>query len=137
MSDDAQDKDPPVELPREHGEKRRQRADVPPAGDERRQGDRRLDPRVKIEVWVEERRDDREVYYLRTADISAGGAFIEGSIPYGPGTRMQLHIPLPGFVPFVVQAEVVSSGDDRGQLGMGVKFIDPAFDLVAAVKSLS
>jgi hypothetical protein len=50
---------------------------------------------------------------------------------------MELHIPLPGFVPFVVQAEVVSAGDDRGELGMGVKFVDPAFDLVAAVKSLA
>jgi len=122
--------------PRSHGQKRRQAPGATPADGDRRLSDRRAKPRVAIEVWVEERKD-KEVYYLRTADISEGGAFIEGSIPYSPGTLMELHIPLPGFVPFVVQAEVVTSGDDRGELGMGVKFVDPAFDLVAAVKSLA
>ena len=133
------DKDPPAEQLRIHGEERRRRAEADEAAAsdaDRRHGERRLAPRVKIEVWVEERRE-REVYWLRTADISEGGAFLEGSIPYVPGTRMELHIPLPGYGPFVVQAEVVAAGDDRGELGMGVKFIEPAFDLLAAVRALA
>jgi hypothetical protein len=118
-----------------HGEPRR-RGQQQQGGEERRAGeDRRKAPRVPVEMWVEEVHEN-ELYFQRTADLSVGGIFLEKTIPHPVGTVINLKIELPdGEEPFMVRGEIVSVGDDRGVLGMGVKFIDPPAAVVKAIQA--
>jgi len=87
-------------------------------------GDRRASPRIPVEMWVEES-TDRELYFQRGANISAGGIFLERTIPHSKGTVVNLQFTLPDeSTPIKVKGEIVNVGDDPTELGMGVKFID-------------
>jgi uncharacterized protein (TIGR02266 family) len=84
--------------------------------------ERRTEERVNIRIWVEERVGET-VYYQRSANISRGGLFLEGTIPHAPGTRVRLSFSLPGEDAVLdVEGEVVPAV--AGQEGMGIKIVD-------------
>jgi uncharacterized protein (TIGR02266 family) len=91
---------------------------------ERRQGNR-----VPVQIWVEEK-TDRELYFQRSANLSAGGIYLENTIPHPVGTRVTLRFALPGETEkFEVRAEVVGAIAGEEEMGMGLKFLDlPAAD---------
>jgi hypothetical protein len=62
------------------------------------------------------------MYFQRTRNVSMGGAFLEGTLPHAPGTRVSLEIQLPDdTTALVLEGEVVEAPD--GGVGMGVKFV--------------
>lgn len=98
------------------------RRDKQPVPDDRRRGERRRDKRVPIELWIEEE-DDDALYFQRSANLSAGGAYFVQTIPQPVGTRVRLRFTLPGEQEEITcLGEVVTALAD--ELGMGVKFLD-------------
>jgi PilZ domain len=96
--------------------------------DQRRDaGERRSDPRIPLEMWVEEINNE-ERYFRRAANLSRGGLRLEHTIPLPLGTMVHLTFTLPGdSLPVNVTGEIVSStGPD--DLMMGLKFIDMTAD---------
>jgi uncharacterized protein (TIGR02266 family) len=86
--------------------------------------ERRSAERYPVELWVEES-SDRELYFQRGANISAGGIFLERTIPHAKGTVINLRFSLPGDGNAIeVKGEIVNVGEDATDLGMGVKFLD-------------
>jgi uncharacterized protein (TIGR02266 family) len=86
------------------------------------QGDRRIGPRIPVEMWVEEK-SERELYFQRSANLSTGGIFLENTIPHPVGTVVSLSFTLPGEdLRLQVKGEIVNAVG-QGDLGMGVKFV--------------
>jgi hypothetical protein len=85
--------------------------------------ERRSQKRIPIEMWVEEvRGTDR--YFQRSANISIGGIYLDGTIPHPKGTIVQLKFTLPGEEDAVeVRGEIVGDPTEE-RLGMHVKFLD-------------
>jgi uncharacterized protein (TIGR02266 family) len=80
-----------------------------------------------VQIWVEEA-TDHELYFQRSANLSAGGIYLENTIPHPIGTRVTLRFTIPGTTDRLeVRAEVVGAiaGDD---FGMGLKFLDLGTD---------
>ena len=95
-----------------------------PEEENNKNGERRASPRIPVEMWVEES-TDRELYFQRGANLSAGGIFLERTIPHSKGTVVNLQFTLPDdSAPIKVKGEIVNVGDDPAELGMGVKFVD-------------
>jgi c-di-GMP-binding flagellar brake protein YcgR len=86
-------------------------------------GERRLDPRIPLEMWVEETTDE-ERYFRRAGNLSRGGLRLEHTIPLPLGTTVNLTFTLPGDqTPISVSGQIVSSaGPD--DLRMGLKFVN-------------
>jgi uncharacterized protein (TIGR02266 family) len=90
-----------------------------PAGD----GERRLGPRIPIEMWVEETTAS-ERYFRRAGNLSRGGLGLDHTIPLPLGTVVNLTFTLPGDSnPVQISGEIVSTAGPE-ELRMGVKFID-------------
>jgi uncharacterized protein (TIGR02266 family) len=88
---------------------------------ERRQGSR-----VPVQIWVEEK-TERELYFQRSANISAGGIYLENTIPHPVGTLVKLSFTLPGDTEkFEVRAEVAAAIAGEEEFGMGLKFLELA-----------
>ena len=86
---------------------------------ERRQGSR-----VPVQIWVEEK-TERELYFQRSANLSAGGIYLENTIPHPVGTRVTLRFTLPGDdEKLEVRAEVAAAIAGEEEFGMGLKFVD-------------
>src|SRR3990172_1699254 len=85
--------------------------------------EKREEKRIPVEMWVEELRG-QDTYFQRSANLSAGGVYLGGTIPHPRGTVVQLKFPLPGeSEPITVSGEIVGvPGAER--LGMHVKFLD-------------
>lgn len=84
--------------------------------------ERRTEDRVKIRIWVEERVGE-SIYYQRSANISRGGLFLEGTIPHAAGTKVRLSFSLPDNDHVIdLEGEVVEASAD--QEGMGVRILD-------------
>jgi uncharacterized protein (TIGR02266 family) len=84
--------------------------------------ERRIDDRVNLRIWVEERVGET-VYYQRSANISRGGLFLEGTIPHPEGTRIRLSFTLPDDEHVIdVEGEVVGASEE--QVGMGIRIVD-------------
>lgn len=97
--------------------------DCPPMSEQ----ERREASRVDIEMWVEESRD-RETYFQRCTNLSAGGLFLDRTIPHPVGTIVRLRFSLPdGGAAIETRGEIVNAADGE-RLGMGVKFLDLAED---------
>jgi uncharacterized protein (TIGR02266 family) len=91
---------------------------TPGSGQERRES-----PRIPVEMWVEES-TERELYFQRSANLSAGGIFLENTIPHPKGTVVNLQFTLPGdSSPIKVRGEIVNAAASD-ELGMGIKFVD-------------
>ena len=82
------------------------------SADRRTLRERRRDPRVPLELWMEEMSGD-DVYFRRTGDVSEGGVFFEGAIPHKQGTEVTLKFALPGDREMVVaRGKVLNSASD-------------------------
>jgi uncharacterized protein (TIGR02266 family) len=101
---------------------------VPVAADrrapvDRRRGDRRQSARAPLDLWVEEEQGN-ELYFRRTGNVSAGGLFLEHTIPHALGTRVRLRFSLPGETELIeASADVVSTPNASDGLGMGLQFV--------------
>lgn len=83
--------------------------------------ERRAHARQTLHLEAVER-SEAGLYFQRTRNLSMGGAFLEGTLPHPPGTRVSLELQLPGDTrPLELDGEVVPSPD--GSLGMGVRFV--------------
>lgn len=84
--------------------------------------ERRVQKRIPVEMWVEEVRGaDR--YFQRSGNLSAGGMFLDSTIPHPKGTIVHLKFTLPGDTePVNVRGEIVGDPDET-RLGMHVKFL--------------
>ena len=92
-------------------------------GNQRRLKQRREQPRVPLELWMEEVAGD-DVYFRRTGNVSEGGVYFDRAIPHALGTTVTLKFALPGHREMVVaRGKVVSASATKEGLGMGVKFI--------------
>ena len=88
-------------------------------------GERRVEPRIPIEMWVEEITGS-ERYFRRAGNLSRGGLRLEHTIPLPAGTVVNLTFTLPGDkTPVAVAGEIVSAAAPE-ELRMGVRFIDPS-----------
>jgi uncharacterized protein (TIGR02266 family) len=88
--------------------------------------ERRHGSRVPVQIWVEEK-TERELYFQRSANISAGGIYLENTIPHPVGTLVTLRFTLPGETEkFEVRAEVAAAIAGEEEFGMGLKFIELA-----------
>ena len=86
--------------------------------------ERREGARIPVEMWVQETRG-RDVYFLRASNVSAGGLFLEGSVPHPLGTAVSLEFILPGQLQALrVRGRIVNHPHSGGELGMGVEFVD-------------
>ena len=94
--------------------------------------DRRGAARVDIEMWVEESRE-RETYFQRCTNLSAGGLFLDRTIPHPVGTIVRLQFTLPDeAAPIETRGEIVNAAEGE-RLGMGVKFLDLSDDTKARI----
>lgn len=94
--------------------------------------DRRKDPRIPTDLWIEAEAGD-ELYFHRAANLSAGGAFFDKTIPAPLGHIVALRFTLPGTAHEVrCQGEIVSAGERE----MGVKFLDLCAEDRAAIAAL-
>jgi hypothetical protein len=85
--------------------------------------ERRAHARQQVQLEALER-SDGGLYFQRTRNLSMGGAFLEGTLPHPPGTRVMLELQLPSDTrPLILEGEVVAAPD--GGVGMGVRFISP------------
>jgi uncharacterized protein (TIGR02266 family) len=95
-------------------------------------GERRVEPRMPIEMWVEETTGS-ERYFRRAGNLSRGGLRLEHTIPLPVGTVVNLTFTLPGDkTPVAVTGEIVSAAAPE-ELRMGVKFIDPSPEAKARI----
>ena len=103
-----------------------------PSGKERSEGERRVDPRIPLEMWVEETTDE-ERYFRRAGNLSRGGLRLEHTIPLPIGTTVNLTFTLPGdHTAISVSGEIVSSaGPD--DLRMGLKFVNATPEAVRQI----
>jgi uncharacterized protein (TIGR02266 family) len=86
--------------------------------------ERRHGARVPVQIWVEEK-TDRELYFQRSANLSAGGIYLENTIPHPVGTRVNLRFSLPGDEKKIeVRAEVAAAIAGEEEFGMGLKFVE-------------
>ncbi|HZS38232.1 MAG TPA: PilZ domain-containing protein [Polyangia bacterium] len=95
--------------------------------------ERRHGPRMPVQMWVEETSAEG-TYFNHSANLSAGGIYLEKTIPHPVGTVVQLQFTLPGDpAPIRVRAKIVAAmtGDDR--VGMGLNFVDAAPDVVRRI----
>ena len=53
--------------------------------------ERRASPRVDVRLEVVETHED-STYFQRTANLSVGGLFLEGTMPHPPGTKVRLQL---------------------------------------------
>jgi uncharacterized protein (TIGR02266 family) len=89
---------------------------------ERNPVERRSEPRVTIDLWVEEHTDDA-LYFQRATNLSTGGLFLERTLPHPPGTIVEIDLRLPGDAnPLRVKGEVVPA--HSRELGMGLRFVN-------------
>ena len=91
----------------------------------RRDGERRSDPRIPLEMWVEETTNE-ERYFRRAGNLSRGGLRLEHTIPLPLGTVVNLTFTLPGDVQAVNISGQIVSNDGPDDLRMGVKFLTPS-----------
>jgi uncharacterized protein (TIGR02266 family) len=98
------------------------------------ESDRRTGIRIPVQMWVEEQSKDG-LYFQRSANLSAGGIFLEKTIPHPIGTQVMLQFTLPQEEqPIRVRGEIVNAAAEEGELGMGIKFLDLPADAVARIQ---
>jgi Tfp pilus assembly protein PilZ len=105
---------------------------VAPSPSERRQYLRGLPQDLQVDVYVE---DDLHTGSAR--NLSEGGVFIQGgpSVAVGDEVIVSLQPTLDEPV-YLLRAEVRGIQDEGGTAGIGVRFIEPESDLVAACRSM-
>ncbi len=99
------------------------------------EGDRRVEPRIPVELRVVEM-EEETAYFRFATNLSAGGLFIEGPLPQPIGTKLTLVFIIPGDEePSSVPCEVVActEGEHRGN---HIRFlIDDAAEITRNLRS--
>ncbi|MEO6953731.1 MAG: PilZ domain-containing protein [Polyangia bacterium] len=86
------------------------------------ENDRRSAARTPFDIWIEET-SDQATYFQRSANLSAGGLYVENGVPQPVGTQMALRFSLPDdATPIRVTAEVVRV-EKETPFGMHLKFL--------------
>ena len=117
------------------GKERRSRRTKPPTPSERREAERRSTRRIPVEMWVEQT-VGRELYFQRAANLSEGGLFLERTVPHPTGTVVNLKFLLHGEEqPILVKGQIVNTGGDDEDLGMGVHFIDLPVEIQTRIRA--
>lgn len=97
---------------------------APQRRNERREGDRRLDDRVNIDLWLEHAHGD-ETSYRHVGDLSAGGVRLDQGFSYPVGTRVRLRFNLPNDPDVIeVSAEVMSITPEQDRHNTSLRFLD-------------
>ena len=107
---------------------RRSAADAPVLEErrlsDRRRATRRRSARFPLQIWVEEHRGE-DTYFLRVANISAGGLSLDAAMPHPLGAAVTLAFTLPGgHKPVTARGRVANIGGGRAGLGMGIQFTE-------------
>jgi hypothetical protein len=76
-------------------------------------------------MWVTETHD-RATYYQRAANLSAGGIYLDGTIPHPRGTIVTLQFTLPGESEAISCRGIVVGDPNEDHLGMHLMFVDIA-----------
>jgi uncharacterized protein (TIGR02266 family) len=86
------------------------------------ENDRRAAARVPLDLWIEED-NGQDVYFQRSANLSAGGLYLEQAVPQPVGTTMKIRFALPGDKEQVrATAEIVKV--EAADMGMHLKFVE-------------
>jgi uncharacterized protein (TIGR02266 family) len=93
------------------------------AGGDRRGSERRLNPRVAVQIWVEERQGG-DLYFQQAGNLSLGGVYFNRTIPHPIGTQVKLRFQLPGQGTVIETAGEVVSSHREGELGAGIRFLN-------------
>jgi hypothetical protein len=100
-----------------------QRRGLPP-----RQGDRRIDTRVPVDLWVKQEHEG-EFSFSHTADLSPGGVKLDFGLPEPIGTVLALRFRLPGTEhEFNVKAEIVATGWQQDHPTTSLRFLEMTVD---------
>jgi uncharacterized protein (TIGR02266 family) len=90
---------------------------------------------MPVQMWVEET-SAQGTYFNHSANLSAGGMYLEKTIPHPVGTVVQLQFTLPGEdAPIRVRAEIVAAVAGDQQVGMGLHFVDAPAEVVTRIRS--
>ena len=76
-------------------------------------------------MWVTETHD-QATYYQRSGNLSAGGIYLDGTIPHPRGTIVSLQFTLPGETEAITCRGIVVGDPTPQHLGMHVMFVDIA-----------
>lgn len=95
--------------------------------------DRRVYPRVPVDLWVEESGAEGKTL-RRSANLSRGGIFLEHAVPLPVGSEIDLRFSLPGDSggEIAVRGRIVSHFGPDG-FGMGVSFVNPDADTILRI----
>ena len=95
--------------------------------------DRRSTARTPLDIWIEET-SEHATYFQRSANLSAGGLYVENGIPQPLGTKMSLRFSLPDDATQIrVTAEVVRIEKDT-PFGMHLKFLELQADAAQRIE---
>jgi uncharacterized protein (TIGR02266 family) len=103
--------------------------------DDRRRTERRTEPRVPVDLWVESE-EGEATYFQRAGNLSAGGAFFTQTMPHPVGTRVRLRFSLPDAPGEIACAGEIVSAVSAAEPGMGVKFLDLDPKVQARIRAL-
>lgn len=85
--------------------------------------DRRTNPRIAVEMWVEEITDGAQVF-RRAGNLSRGGMYLDQTIPIPIGSLVRLRFTLPDDNQPIEIAGTIVSVNPSAALGMGLKFTE-------------
>ncbi len=88
-------------------------------------GDRRENPRIKIQIWAEEKYG-KDTYYHLLSNLSLTGLFIEKKLPFPADSEVNIDFQFPGTGEKInITGIVVSNYKDpaSNNMGAGIKFI--------------
>ena len=95
-------------------------------GNRKLRGERRTNPRVRVEIWVEETAA-QGVFFHRVTNLSLGGFFIEKKLPFPVGQKVSLRLELPDSgQEFSLMGKIINNYQDKHNnlKGAGIKFIE-------------
>lgn len=86
-------------------------------------------------MWVEQSGPEG-TYFNHSANLSAGGIYLEKTIPHPVGTVVQLEFTLPGeSAPIRVRAEVAAAVAGEERFGMALHFVDAPAEVERRIAS--
>ena len=95
-------------------------------GKRKRRAERRTNPRVGVEIWVEEM-GDRGLFFHRVTNLSLGGFFIEKKLPLPVGKKVSLRLELPDSgQEFSLIGKIINNYEDKNKnlKGAGIQFLE-------------
>ena len=106
-------------------------------GNRKRRVERRTDPRVGVEIWVEETAG-QGLYFHRVTNLSLGGFFIEKKLPFPVGQIVSLRLELPDSgQEFSLTGKIINNYQDKydNLKGAGIQFVELDDQVRAGLKA--